>query len=240
MRIAIAGATGLVGTRLTAAAKAAGHDVLEISRSKGVDLTTGWGLDLAGVDAVIDVTNSPEQTEAEATAYFATVARLLGRAATAADVPRTVLLSIVGIDQTPEDGYNVAKLAHERVTLESAPGVRILRATQFHEFPGQMLGWTRDGDKAEIPAMPVQPVDLDGVVARLLELATAADAPALVEIAGPRRELLPDLVERLDPTVDVTAGPVTDAVRDGALLPGPEAEIVGREFSGWLADRAGS
>ena len=63
MRLAVAGATGNIGT-LTAAALSDGHDVVRISRSLGVDLSTGIGLDeaLSGVDAVIDVTNAPAAT----------------------------------------------------------------------------------------------------------------------------------------------------------------------------------
>ena len=38
MRIAIAGATGLIGTQLTALARKEGHEVVEIARETGFDL----------------------------------------------------------------------------------------------------------------------------------------------------------------------------------------------------------
>jgi uncharacterized protein YbjT (DUF2867 family) len=241
MRIAIAGATGLVGRPLVEAARAAGHDVVELSRGHGVDLAAGTGIDLTGVDAVIDVTNSPDPEEAAATAFFTSVAEHLGAAATAAGVRRTVVLSIIGVDAPGQDGHHAAKLAHERATQAHAPGARVLRAAQFHDFPGQMLGRMRDGGAATIPDMRTQPVDLAEVVRLLLELATADDPPALTEIAGPRRERLPDLVEPLDPAVRVTPGPVNDAIRDGALLPGPDAVIAGPDYATWLASsRAGT
>ena len=48
MRIAIAGATGLVGRELTAAARTAGHDVVELSRATGIELAgPGFGTRLA-------------------------------------------------------------------------------------------------------------------------------------------------------------------------------------------------
>jgi uncharacterized protein YbjT (DUF2867 family) len=234
VRIAVAGATGLVGKQLVAAAREAGHDVVELSRARGVDLTDGSGLDLNGVEAVIDVTNSPSIEQAEATDFFVTAARILGAAATAAGAHRTVVLSIIGVDATPDDGYFVAKHAHERATRESAPGPVVVRAAQFHEFPGQMLGWMRDGDRAAIPDQPIQPVELGAVVAVLLELATVDDPPAMVEIAGPQQERLPDLVARLDDSVTVTPAPVSDAVRGGALLPGRGARIAGPDFATWL------
>ena len=83
MHIAIAGSTGLVGRNVVTAATAAGHDVIELARNKGVDLTSPDGLAerLAGADAVIDVTQGPSLEEAEATRFFTSVARNLGNAA---------------------------------------------------------------------------------------------------------------------------------------------------------------
>ncbi|HEX5348839.1 MAG TPA: NAD(P)H-binding protein [Pseudonocardiaceae bacterium] len=234
MRVAVAGATGLVGRRLVQAARQAGHDVLELSRSAGVDLAACPNLDLSGVDAVIDVTNAPSLDQDEATAFFTTVAETLGRAATAAGVPHTVVLSIIGVDKPPENGYFIAKLAHERATRGHAPAVRVLRSAQFHDFARQMLAWRRDGDTAAIPDLPIQPVDLDEVVRVLLELATRADAAALTELAGPQPERLPDMVARLDPSVTVRPQPVSDAARARALQPGPDTIIAGPTFDNWL------
>lgn len=248
MRIAIAGATGLVGRELVARARKAGHEVVEISRATGVDLVDGSAerLDaaLVGVDTVVDVTNSPSVERAAASAFFTAVGTRLGAAATRAGVRHTVLLSIIGVDRTPEDGYFVAKLAHEEATERNAPGVRVLRAAQFHEFAGQSLGWGRAGDVATVPDMSVQPVALAEVVRVLLEQATAADpGPARRELAGPRRERLVDMVSRLvaacGERLRVRAAPVSAAVRDGALLPGAHAELAGPDFAGWLAARAG-
>ena len=51
MRIAVAGATGNIGSLTVAALERAGHEVVGISRKQGVDLVSGEGLDraLAGV-----------------------------------------------------------------------------------------------------------------------------------------------------------------------------------------------
>jgi uncharacterized protein YbjT (DUF2867 family) len=245
MRIAIAGATGLVGRELVAAARAAGHEAAELSRAAGVDLVDGPDAEidaaLAGADVVVDVTNSPTIEREGATAFFTTVAERLGAAATRAGAARTVLLSIIGVDRTPEDGYFVAKLAHERATLRSAPGVRVLRAAQFHEFAEQSLGWGRSGDVASIPDMPVQPVALAEVVRELLAMAAEASDASRVELAGPRPERLPELVTRLvearGERVRVEPVAVSAAVRDGALLPATNAVIAGPDFAEWLAAR---
>ena len=145
MRIAIVGATGLVGSALVRAAQAAGHDVIALSKESGVDVLQPEGLaDLLGrVEAVVDVTQSPSLDEDEATRFFARAAENLGRAGTAAGVHRSVVLSIIGVDQvaaaetdagTGFDGYFRAKYAHEEATRAHAPGARVVRSAQFHDI----------------------------------------------------------------------------------------------------------
>jgi putative NADH-flavin reductase len=123
MRIAVAGSTGQVGRGLGELARASGHEVVEIARSKGVDLLTGAGLDLDGVEAVVDVTQGPVLDEQEATAFFETVARTLGGAAHAVGVQRTIVLSIIGVDlaskETDPAGGAVLRAHRAVADLES-------------------------------------------------------------------------------------------------------------------------
>jgi uncharacterized protein YbjT (DUF2867 family) len=239
MRIAIAGATGLIGRQLTALARTEGHDVVEIARETGFDLLDGAGLDeaLAGADVVVDVTQSPSLDEAEASAFFTTVATNLGAAATRAGVTRTVALSIVGADLSPDYGYYVAKVAQENAHRAASPGPVILRATQFHEFAGQMLGWNRDGDSTSIIDVPLQPVATAEIVRLLLDLASGARTGD-TQLAGPKAERLVDqvaeLVRRSGEAVTVVpvAGPPSMA--GGSMMPGPDAELRGPDWLTWL------
>jgi hypothetical protein len=59
MKIAVAGATGRVGSRVVDLLEANVHDVVPMSRSTGVDVVTGEGLAeaLAGVECVIDASS---------------------------------------------------------------------------------------------------------------------------------------------------------------------------------------
>ena len=77
MKIAVAGGTGVVGQHVVDGRERAGHEVVPLARSVGVDLTTGAGLAerLAGVDAVVDVTSVPTQNQAESEAFFGGVTR---------------------------------------------------------------------------------------------------------------------------------------------------------------------
>jgi uncharacterized protein YbjT (DUF2867 family) len=241
MRIAIAGSTGYVGSQVVALAEAAGHETVGIARSLGFDLVRADGLSdaLAGVDVVVDVTASPTLEEDDATPFFEAVATNLGKAATEAGVRRTVVLSIVGVDRTPDYGYYRSKLAQEEATRSAAPGPVVLRATQFHDFAGQMLEWNRDGNVTRIIDVPTQPVDTAEIAQLLLELATSEDAVD-TELAGPRVEELVDQVRRLvelrhqdDLVVEAVAAP--QSMADGSMLPGPGARVRGPSWEEWLA-----
>jgi uncharacterized protein YbjT (DUF2867 family) len=237
MRIAVAGATGRIGSQLTALARKEGHEVVELARETGFDLLAPAGLAeaLAGADVVVDVTACPLDQAGE---FFPAVARNVGAAATAAGVRRTVVLSIVGVDRAPDYDYYVAKIAQEQAYRETAPGVVVLRATQFLEFAAQMLEWnTRDG-VAQIIDVPTQPVATSEIVRLLLDLATGA-VEGDTEIAGPKVENLVDQVRRLvertgsDVRVEAVAGPASLA--DGAMVPGPGALHRGPTWEEWLA-----
>ena len=101
MRVAVAGGTGVAGRHAVAVLRERGHEVRVLSRSAGVDVTTGQGLDtaLAGVATVVDVTNVPTTRRRAAVHYFTTATTRLLHAEKRAGVSHHVVLSIVGIDE---------------------------------------------------------------------------------------------------------------------------------------------
>ncbi|HZE65487.1 MAG TPA: NAD(P)H-binding protein [Sporichthyaceae bacterium] len=238
MKIAVAGATGQVGRQVVALAKAQGHEVVELTRSTGFDLLKPDGLTeaLAGVEAVVEVTASPTNDGA-ARAFFTTVAENLGRAATAAGVTRTVVLSIVGTDLSPEYDYYVAKVAQEQAYRAHAPGAVIVRATQFHEFAGQMIEWFGDGSVVAAFDVPIQPV-ATAEVAKVLLSAALGEITGDVDLAGPKAERLADLIERLIQhrhlDLKVELMPAPESWTNGSMLPGPGALLRGPDFQTWL------
>jgi uncharacterized protein YbjT (DUF2867 family) len=247
-RIAVTGATGRVGHHLVEALTERGHDVVPISRTNGVDVITGEGLDeaLAGVECIVDAATGPSPEQQAATEFFTTAAKNLQEAGERAGVQRIIVVSIINTDRL-KGGYAIAKVAHERATLSGSVPARVLRAAQFHEFVEQLLQWGTQGDVAYVPEMRTQLVAARTVAQALADLAvdpTAAPGPTL-EVAGPREESLVEMAKLLvarrgnSLRVEAVSDPVDgDANESGVLLPGPDARLGGPTFEEWL-DSAG-
>ena len=247
MRIAVAGGTGRVGRPVAEVLSERGHEVVPMSRSGGVDVITGKGLAdaLVGVEAIVDAATGPSPEREAASEFFNTAARNLQEAGERAGVRRLVVVSIIGIDRFA-GGYAAAKLDHERAMRAGQVPVRILRASQFHEFTAQLVDWGRQGDVSHVQKMRIQPVAARAVAELLVDLATDPDSAAgapMVEIAGPREEELVEMATRLvarrgdavriegfsDPS-----DPDSKLYESGAMLPGPGAILAGPTFQEWL------
>lgn len=244
MRIAVAGGTGTVGRHVVQLAEAAGHDVRVLARSRGVDVRTGAGLNLDGVDVVIDVTSVGTQSARVSRAFFEAAADSLEAAETRAGVRHHIALSIIGVDRAPV-GYYAGKAAQEARVERSAVPWSILRAAQFHEFAGQVSTQARLGRLVLVPVMRSQPLAARDVAERLLAIAEAGPSGRVPDLAGPREESMPELVrQQLRADGDpgrVLALPLPGgfmrALRDGTLLPGAEAGLTTQTFAEWLAAR---
>ena len=242
MRIAVAGGRGLVGRMVVTALQAAGHEPVVLSRTKGVDLILDHGIveALDGADTVVDVSNSPVLTRARSVAFFGTATANLLAAAQRTGVAHHVALSVVGIDRVPS-GYYQGKRTQEQLVAAGTTPWTILRATQFHEFAGQLLGQSR-GPVAPIPRMHTAPVAAAEVADRLVQLATAAPLGRAPELAGPEVHHMPDLARRLlrrrgEHRVVVPVRVPGEAGRQMAgdgLLPGPDATRGRVTFDEWL------
>ncbi|KOX17338.1 SDR family oxidoreductase [Nocardiopsis sp. NRRL B-16309] len=246
MRIAIAGATGNIGSLTAAALERAGHETVRISRSLGVDLTTGEGLDdaLTGVEAVVDATNHTGTERSETVAFFGTTTRTLLTAEEKAGVRHHVVLSIVGIDTVDGNAHYAGKREQERLVAEGPVPWTIVRATQFHDFAAMVASWTeRDGVAAIAPLLvqPIAPADVADVLA---EVAAGEPRGRYRDVAGPETQDLVDMARRthaargrevrLVPTWSGLFGP---SMAGNVLLPGEDARLAPTTFDAWLAEQ---
>jgi uncharacterized protein YbjT (DUF2867 family) len=245
VKVAVAGGTGVVGSYAVHAMGIAGWDVSVLSRSNGVDVVSGEGLAAAleGVEVIVDTLNSPSIRRAEATDFFRTTTRNLHHVGAAAGVQHLVTLSIVGIDRVPGYPYYAAKLAQEQEAESGPIPGTILRATQFHEFPAQVMRTTRKGRWAAVPRMTAQPVAARTVGQHLTRMVSQRPGE-IVELAGPAVEDMVEMARRLirasGKRVHVMPlslpGAAAKAMRGEALLvtPSPKSVVDGPTFDEWL------
>jgi uncharacterized protein YbjT (DUF2867 family) len=244
MRIAVAGATGNIGARTVAVLERDGHEAIRISRSLGVDLTTGEGLDAAldGVDAVVDAISSPPISPAETREYFGTTTRNLLAAEERARVRHHVLLSIVGIHRVEGNPHYWGKREQERLIEEGPIPWTIVPATQFHDFAGLAVGWTERDGVATIAPLLVQPIAPDDIADVLAEIATGEPQGRYVDVAGPETQDLVDMARRTNDVlgrnvklVPTWSGVFDESMAGNVMLPGEDARIAPTTFDDWLA-----
>ena len=245
MKIVIIGGTGLIGTKTGERLRKQGHEVLAASPNTGVNTITGEGVAqaLQGADVVIDLANSPSCEDKAVLEFFQTSGHNLIAAEKIAGVKHHVALSIVGTDRLPDSGYLRAKVVQEELIKASGIPYTIIRSTQFFEFLGGITQSAADGDTIRLSPAHLQPVASDDVAALVTKAATMAPANGVVELAGPERIGLDDLVRRYLAAKHDTRNVVTDVharyfgteLNDKSLTPGDNPHIGSTSFVAWLA-----
>ncbi|MYR08279.1 LysR family transcriptional regulator [Gordonia sp. SID5947] len=245
MKVVIFG-NGLIGGQVEAKIAAAGHDVVALGRSSGVDTTTGDGVAeaVAGADVVVDLTNSPSWRDDDVLAFFRDSTQHLLAAEQAAGVGHHVILSIVGADRLTDAGYMRAKLAQVEMVQAGPIPYSIVRSTQFFEFVAGIADAGARGDVVHATPAHLQPIASRDVVGRVSEIVVGTPVDGTVEIAGPEAIGIDELVRRLfattgDPRTvqtDPEAGYFGAMLDDAALVPTPGADawIAPTTFDDWL------
>lgn len=245
MKIVVIGGTGLIGSKLVHLLRQRGHEAAAASPASGVDTVTGEGLAaaLAGADIVVDVANSPSFADKAVLEFFTASGRNLLAAEAAAGVKHHVALSVVGTDRLAESGYFRGKIAQEQLIRGAAIPYTIVRSTQFFEFLGGIVQSGADGDVVRLSPAFVQPIASDDVALAMADFTLGEPVGGIVEIAGPERVRLPELVRRwLAATQDpreVVADPGARyfgaRLEDDTLVPGPGARLGAVTFEAWFA-----
>ncbi|MFJ8885566.1 SDR family oxidoreductase [Streptomyces sp. NPDC102402] len=243
MKFAVVGGTGLIGSKVVEKLNATGHEAVPHSRSTGLDVITGEGLEhaAAGADVLIDLTNSPTFDDASPAFFRQSMDNLL-EAGRKAAVSQYVVLSIVGVDQVPELDYYRAKTLQEELLASGPLPYSIVRATQFMEFVDAIMGWTSDAATVRLPTTPIQPIAAQDVADAVAAVAAGAPLQGIHNIAGP--EVFPldelgriTLAARSDSrtvTTDDTAG-MFAAVRGDVLTGKADASLAPTFYADWLA-----
>jgi uncharacterized protein YbjT (DUF2867 family) len=245
MKIVVIGGTGLIGTKLVNKLRQSGHEVVAASPASGVNTITGEGLAdaLAGAQVVVDVANSPSFEDKAVLEFFETSSRNLLAAEAAAGVGHHLVLSVVGTERLLESGYFRAKMAQEKLIKTSKIPYTIVRSPQFFEFLGGIAQSGTDGQTVRLSPALVQPIASDDVAAAMANVTVGAPVNGTVEIAGPERVTLAELVQRFlsatqDPRkviADVHARYFGLELNDQSLTPGDNPRIGPTRFEDWLS-----
>jgi uncharacterized protein YbjT (DUF2867 family) len=246
MKIVVIGGTGLIGTKVVKRLRNKGHEVVAASPNSGVNTITGEGLAgaLAGAQVVVDLANSPSFEDSAVLKFFETAGHNLLAAEAAAGVKHHVALSVVGSDRLPESGYLRAKMAQERLIKASGIPYSIVRSTQFFEFMGGIAQSASVGQTVRVSPALVQPIMSDDVADAVANAALGTPVNGTIEIAGPERAPLDEMVRRYlgarrDPRkviADTHARYFGTELDDRSLTPGDGARIGSIRFEDWLRD----
>jgi len=246
MKIVVIGGTGLIGSKLVSLLRGKGHEVLAASPDSGVNTITGQGLPeaLAGAQIVVDVANSPSFEDEAVKKFFETSGTNLLAAEARAGVRHHVALSIVGTDRIPESGYLRAKAIQERLVEQSGLPYSILRSTQFFEFIGRIAQASQEGEQLRVSSAFFQPIVSADVVAALADVALGPPINGIVEIGGPERFRMDELVRRVLRANGDHREVISDAharyfgaeLDDESLVPGVGARAGTTHFEDWLAE----
>src|SRR5215813_10659544 len=244
MKIVVIGGTGLIGSKTVSILRKAGHEVVAASPRNGINSITGEGLKeaMAGTDVVVDLANSPSFENKAVLEFFETSGRNLLAAEAAAGVKHHVALSIVGTERTPENGYFVAKVAQEKLIVASGIPYTIVRATQFIEFIGAIADSSVDGNVIKVSPGAFQPIAADDVATFVADAALAAPRNGIVDIAGPERAPLNEIIARYLKAVGDSRQVVRDPaarywgglVDDRSLVPLGEARLGRITLEEWV------
>ncbi|SEL40207.1 SDR family oxidoreductase [Nitrosovibrio tenuis] len=244
MKIVVIGGTGLIGTKLVNKLRQHGHEVVAASPASGVNTITGEGLAeaLAGAQVVVDVANSPSFEDKAVLEFFETSGHNLLAAEATAGVRHHVALSVVGTDRLLESGYFRGKMAQEKLIKASKIPHTIVRSTQFFEFLGSIAQSATDGQTVRLSPALVQPIASDDVAAAMVDATLEAPVNGTVEVAGPERLSLAELVQQFLIAKQDARKVITDVhsrysgaeLNDQSLIPGDNARIGPTSFEAWL------
>ena len=245
MKIVVIGGSGLIGTKLVNNLRQHGHEVVAASPSSGVNAFTGEGLAeaLKGAQVVVDVANSPSFEDKAVLEFFETAGRNLLAAEAAAGVGHHVALSVVGTERLLASGYFRAKMAQENLIKASKIPYTIIRATQFFEFVGAIAQSATEGQTVRLPPALMQPIVSDDVAAAVADISVREPLNGTIEVAGPERIRLDELVRRFlrasqdarTVTTDIHARYFGIELNDQSLTPGDNPRIGPTRFEDWVS-----
>lgn len=247
MKIVVIGGSGLIGSKLVNRLQQQGHEVLAASPSVGVNTITGEGLAeaLAGAEVVVDVANSPSFEDRAVMEFFEKSGHNLLATEAAAGVKHHIALSVVGTDRLQQSGYFRAKQVQENLIKQAGIPYTIVHSTQFLEFLSGIAAAATEGNNVRLSPAAIQPISSEDVADVMAEVTLGEPRNGILEIAGPEKFSLSDLVQQYltknqDPrqvVADAHARYYGAEINDQSLVPGLNPHLGKITFETWYASQ---
>ena len=244
MKIVVIGGTGRIGSKLVSMLTEHGREAVAASPNTGVNTLTGQGLAevLKGAQVIVDVSNSPSWEEQAVMDFFTKSTNNLLKYGRAAGVGHLVALSVVGTDRLSESPYFRAKIAQEKLIKESGLPYSIVHATQFFEFVKGIADFSMQGNQVHLAPVLIQPMVSDDVAKGVGRVSVGAPVNGIVEIGGPEKFPLDELIRLYLTAVGDKREVVTDPnalyygvrVSERTLVPEDNAKLGEIRFKDWL------
>lgn len=235
MRILVAGASGFIGTAVVAALREAAHEVIAISRSRGglpdevmhVSVDVGQGpIDPApfkGIDAMVNLvgiavergSNTFEAAHVRAVEHLLQLCEALG-------VARFVHVSVVRPDGSDGAYHRTKREGEARVTGSDRAWTLLRPGLVYGPGDAMLSNLGRFVTLAPVfvtpggPTGPLQTVDVEDVADSIVRtLARPSTVGATIDVVGPDRVRLPELVRTVAAALDL---PIAVARVPAALM----------------------
>jgi uncharacterized protein YbjT (DUF2867 family) len=174
MKILVTGGTGTLGRQVVPRLRAAGADVVVLSRHGDIACDLLTEVPRFEADVVVHLAGGQKGDD------VATRNLLAG----CEGVRHIVYPSVIGADTVPLTWLRT-KLACEEAIAASGIPFTILRAAQFHDLTLTMVRGLAKLPIVPVPGLRLQPVDVRDVAARIVELTLGAPAGRVADLAGP-------------------------------------------------------
>jgi uncharacterized protein YbjT (DUF2867 family) len=202
----------------------------------------GWFPSSTPRPVVVDVSNSPSWEEEAVMNFFKTSTTNLLKYGAAAGVGHRIALSVVGTDRLTESPYFQAKITQEKLIEESGMPYSIVRATQFFEFAKGIADFSTQGNQVHLPPAFIQPMASDDVAKGVAGVSVGSPLNGKVEIGGPEKFRLDELIRLYLSAVGDPRAVVTDPnslyygihVSERTLVPEDNAKLGEIRFKNWL------
>ena len=188
MKLVVLGATGTIGTKITEQLQAAGHEVVQASRSRGVDAATGKGLHEAftEADAVIDCLNIETLSKKKAVSFFAKTSHNVVKVARRVDLAHVLCVGIAGAADpkvNAANGYYKGKAVQEKIYLSSGLPVTVIHSTQWFELIDDLVRRASVGPVTILPTMRMAPIAADSVARFVADCAVEEPPKGVRQVA---------------------------------------------------------